>query len=62
MKEFREEQTPDRQMMSQLVQMRFTRGPADPDIIKILIVHDSLAGIVQLFSEEKSEIGHPSTL
>lgn len=46
---------------SQLVQMRFTAGPADPDIIKILIVHDSLAGVVQLFSEEKSEIGHPST-
>lgn len=49
-------------MMSQLVQMLFTPGPADPDIIKILIVHDSLAGIVQLFSEEESEIGHPSTL
>lgn len=49
-------------MMSQLVQMLFTPGPADPDIIKILIVHDSLAGIVQPFSEEKSEIGHPSTL
>lgn len=42
--------------------MRFTAGPADPDIIKILIVHDSLAGVVQLFSEEESEIGHPSTL
>lgn len=33
----------------------------DPAIIKILIVHYSLAGIVGS-SEEQSEIGHPSTL